>query len=162
MTSLLAIPYCRLQIYNYAFSRRKENCCFDITCIIAVLIVVFVPETSSKAQSDSSNTTKEKTDGNQNTCFDVNMGQMSRSMILAIMLIRFLFSFSTLVPRANLALVLDSKFQASVVSQGYLTSLQALVGTLTGFMVGPVLSKLYNEEHRAMVFHGGIIHMVIK
>lgn len=65
-----------------------------------------------------------------------------------------------LAPRANLPIIFDNKFGASVVSQGYWNSVQALVGTLTGFAVGPIVSMMYRENYKPMVLHGGIVHMV--
>jgi len=80
--------------------------------------------------------------------------------IMGILILRFLFGSSTIIPRSNLPLILEAKYSTTVVSVGYLNSLQALVSTLTGFAVGPVVSKLYKNNTASMVKSAGILKTV--
>lgn len=147
-----------------------------ILCLI-VLFALYVPETSWRSLNSGHHHHRE--DVNQNNSKDkepliTNSNSNSTSIssstilsttkvtILALLLIRFLFSLSTIVSRANLQLILEAKFNASVVSYGYLNSFQALISTITGFMVGPITALLYNEENKKMVIHFGLLQLVSK
>jgi len=83
-----------------------------------------------------------------------------RYSVLGILFLRFLYSSSTIIPRANLPLILEAKYSTSVVSVGYLNSLQALVGTVTGFAVGPVVIWIYKNNSSNMVKGAGILKVV--
>lgn len=80
--------------------------------------------------------------------------------VLVLLLLRFLFGFATLIPRSNLLLIMEAKYNASVISVGYLNSLQAIVATVTGFLVGPVIRKIYKEDNKKVVLHGSIAQLV--
>ncbi len=54
----------------------------------------------------------------------------------------------------------ESKFDTRIVHIGYLNSMQALVSTLTGFAVGPVVSRFYHNDSEKMVKDFGIIKAV--
>jgi len=86
--------------------------------------------------------------------------EMGKSTIFMLLVLRFLFSFATIVPRSNLFLIMEAKYQASIVSVGYLDSLQATVATATGFLVGPVIERLYKEDSRKLVIHYSIAQCV--
>lgn len=80
--------------------------------------------------------------------------------VTGILFLRFVFSSSTIIPRANLPLTLESKFGTGVVSVGYLNSMQAVISTITGLTVGPVVSRLYQNDSERMVKHAGFVKAV--
>jgi len=118
-----------------------------------------VPETLSSSHKKDLNLNT-VTPKRERKCCPEAPADMSKLTVLGILAIRFLFCFSTLVPRANLLLIMESKYAASVVSISYLNSLQATVATLTGFTVGPVILNIYKENNRRMVMHGSVLTMV--
>ncbi len=123
-----------------------------------VLLVMMVPETISPSKKDL-NRNNDKVSSTKSSCCPATPG-MTRFTVLAVLVLRFLFCFATLIPRANLLLIMEAKYAVSVVSVSYLNSLQAIVSTLTGFTVGPVILNVYKENNRRMVVHGSILHTV--
>jgi hypothetical protein len=87
-------------------------------------------------------------------------GRPDRYSVMALLVLKFLFASTTSIPRANLALILEAKYSTSIVSVGYLNSLQALVGTLTGFAVGPVGSRIFRNDSSSMAKGAGLLKAV--
>lgn len=127
---------------------------------IAVLLLLLVPAPSTLNPSSSSHQ-KRKASGSQSESGGLfsNLRNADAHSIL-LLLVRFLFSFATLVFRENLTLVMQDKYESNVVNSGYLTSMQGLMSTLIGFMVGPVNAFIYRGNSLYMVLCTGIVKAV--
>ena len=71
-----------------------------------------------------------------------------------VFLVRFLMGFAVIVYRSSFSLMLDSKYDASGKSIGYIISYSGLVGTFSGFLVGHI-ARFYNNDAK-LLLHMGI------
>jgi len=83
-----------------------------------------------------------------------------RTLVIMTLILRFLFSFSTLIPRANLYLIMEAKYGVSIVTMGYLDSLLAVISASCGFTVGPLITKFYKGRHTSIIFHASVVKVV--
>ena len=84
--------------------------------------------------------------------------QYDWSQLWDIFLARFLIGFAIIVYRSNFALMLDIRFDVSAKTIGYITSYTAVVGTISGLLVGNV-SAWYKDDTR-LLLHTSILQFL--
>lgn len=133
-------------------------------CFVLVILTTFVTAPRVKKVSSFQAQIRGSEGNSSFFCLPSILSRESTSVeqysILGILFLRFVFSFASIVYRANFPLTMASKFGTSVIQIGYLNSAQGLAATIAGFAVGPVTARFYHGNTERMVKSFGLVKTV--
>lgn len=84
----------------------------------------------------------------------------SASSVVDLLLIRFILAFSMLMFRSNFTTMLEFRYGTTPKTNGYILSYNGLLSACSGFLVGPLMSRVYHNNDAKMLLHFSVLMTV--
>ncbi|XP_032219410.2 major facilitator superfamily domain-containing protein 9 [Nematostella vectensis] len=85
----------------------------------------------------------------------------SFSNVLDLLIVRFLMGFSMIIFRSNFSTVLEFRYNTTPKTNGYVMSFNGIVGGLSGYFVGNLLTFYNNDDAKALLHFSSILAISI-
>ncbi|EDO46735.1 predicted protein [Nematostella vectensis] len=102
-------------------------------------------------------------DGARNSEIQTKSGRKLQEnlKIANLLIVRFLMGFSMIIFRSNFSTVLEFRYNTTPKTNGYIMSFNGIVGGLSGYFVGNLLTFYNNDDAKALLHFSSILAMSI-
>ena len=112
---------------------------------------------SSPSPADGSTANERGDQSSSSPSFFDFLKLASASSIFDLLVIRFVMSFAMLIFRSNFGTMLEFRYGTTPKTNGYITSYNGILSACSGFLVGPLMSKVYNNNDTKMLLHSAVL-----